>query len=318
MIFLSIPTIESIVITSYQDTTRYRAKDVKRAKAARDRHENRLLRSLLADPRLAQILGLRQSWTFRSLALLKTAINCVPGFCENVKSIVLANLVNIDNINSSRLTSAINTLAVCRRLTSLSLHSGYIDLDRIVICCPYLKRLYTSAWPINGSLNHISGLHRLVVDDCGSPDFLSVSSFLPVNSAATLTHLTMLYAASNADDFDINRLKALVNITHLWIEPICPSICTFLLNTNLKLIMFRSMMGWPNSPDIPELADTFAAPCFETVEDFGFHFYCWDAFGYPASEEYTPIVDVITSKLLSLRTIKATMPFHLTWCSQIH
>ena len=76
------------------------------------------------------------------------------------------------------------------------------------------------------------------------------------------------------------------------------------------------MIGWPNDPYIPELAETFAAPCFETVEEFGFHFFCWDAYGYPASEEYTPIVDVITSKLLSLRTIKVTMPFHLSWCSQ--
>lgn len=65
-----------------------------------------------------------------------------------------------------------------------------------------------------------------------------------------------------------------------------------------------------------ELADTFAAPCFETIEEFGFHFHCWDAYGYPASEEYTSIVDVITSKMSLLRTIMMTMPFHLAWCSQ--
>ena len=119
--FLIHPDHREYDIFSRQDSIQFRAEDLKRAKAARDHHENRLLKSLSADPSLAQILGLRKSWTFRSLELLTTAINCVPGFCENVESIVLANLDDADNISCSGLTSAINTLAVCRRLASLSL-----------------------------------------------------------------------------------------------------------------------------------------------------------------------------------------------------
>lgn len=211
-----------------------------------------------------------------------------------------------------------DNILLCNDITTLRVQCvAGINLNAVSILFPSLQRLYIGAFCITwGSLEQLSHLQHLEIDNRGDPDPIGTSVFFPMNSTNSLTRLTFLYGLHDGFDFDIHPIRNFTSLQHLHIQPLTGHICDCISNSNFRLITFKTQLDWKNSSvEITTMTDLLLSPCFKTLESLTLHLYYWDAFPhYYPFEDFTPVIDAITTNLSPLQYLGLTLPCDPTWC----
>jgi hypothetical protein len=254
----------------------------------RDHREDRIMKALVADRDLTQALGRKASWTFQSLQCLRTAFEGIPGFRKIADTITLAAfngcnfrvLEDDDACIPPSFEAAIHLLANCSGLTSLRLEDiGGFDLGAIAISCPSLERIsLRHVVGCHGTLKELSKLEFLEFDNEEEDDEdVNLSDFLPTNSPELLTHVSIRYGV---ESHSVSSLHSLANLTDLWIDDLNDDLCYYLKNANIKLVTFGATVNCRNPImrcwlDAAKIAEIFAAPCLQGLENLTFRFVFW-------------------------------------------
>src|SRR5271156_3948592 len=147
----------------------------------RHAQEARFLKVLFNDKRFVDCLGRRKTeWTFESIDVLETVMQCIPLFRENARTICLEISEQAEEDfeysrsdddededdsdseprRSTILDTAISRLSSCNHIAELTIHGGYyLSLNNIASCLPHLETLY--CLDINHFRGSLAQLHHL-------------------------------------------------------------------------------------------------------------------------------------------------------------
>jgi F-box domain len=282
--------------------------------------EQQFLKVLFSDADLVNSLGRRKiDWKFDSLEGLLAVRNDVPLFIENARTIYLEILENNEmrNLDSdpSSLDLAIDILSECDRITTLNIRlAENVDLDEIADALPSLEILKCSGiGHCSGSLQELDHLRELHVNSWQS-DISTTPPLLPLNSAETLTKLTLECGIVGNPIFDTEPLDVFINLKSLEIGPLCDSICDFIIRAKIRLDVFETSLIRQLAP-IDKFANMLRAECLRDLKEFGLTNYHDDNSTLPVTERYWSLVfDTFTSILLSVEEVQLGAPLHLQCC----
>jgi hypothetical protein len=155
--------------------------------------EGEFLRTLFRDRHLVQCLQRKTMWTFDSLNSLSAVIESIPSFPQHARNIALAMVDHPHyrpSYGPSAVTIAIQKLAICQHVTSLSIQwTIYVDLDAIVRSFPLVENIKLGdIIYCPGSLQSLTNVKKLTIKS-GSvyEDPSTFLSFLiPAKSAKSL------------------------------------------------------------------------------------------------------------------------------------
>lgn len=267
---------------------------------------------VLADKHLVRVLGhqRKSGWTFHSIQPFLVVIERIPQFYQNARRI---HLCEIDH----GLGIVIDKLASCQLITKLAIEFSYetIDLDTIAKSCPYLEDLEVHGLDdYRGTLRHNKNLRRLSIRfvDYVSTQKLT-TALIPFDSARMLTSLVIVDCYAIDSDVEQPLLDSFRNLKHLFLDPLlCETedFCNVMIDADIKLTELEIIV-FPDFETLPKMLSTFSAKCLQYLEKLTVKM---DTEEYEPSPD--PIVNAITSQLLSLKEIELVMPLEIHWCEK--
>lgn len=151
-----------------------------------------------------------------------------------------------------------------------------VDLGKIARC-PWLRHLKITSCPYHGTLSLASKLESLEVvwsEPVHDNDFEDSSALIPINSAASLTALTII--GSGPEELSIlpdNSLNPFLNLKLLSINPIADNICQFLIGTTIRLTEFDMSFEEPYDDVAPQtIISLLAAPSLQNLKNLTIRF----------------------------------------------
>ena len=184
---------------------------------SRDR-STQLIHLLLGDEHLRYCLSRKTEWEFFDFLDFVAVYLSMPAF------IGITEQIMFKNIYSGQSEMLFGSRAF-ERLTRLTFHSKGepFNLDLIAIVSPVLEFLDMSVQArqpiVHGSLRSVETLKTLRISVCelagGRADLPFLESFLPVNSANILTHLSINLHCKNKIETDGDPLGQFVNLIDL-------------------------------------------------------------------------------------------------------
>ena len=286
----------------------------------RDLLEQELLKLLSTDANLMDSLGRRKiHWRFTNLQALMSVMEYVPLFRQNARAIYLEALNNTfiayPGFEQSPLNTAIRKLQECTRITKLSIYTEVdVDLDAIAASFPFLEILSCSEIEdYYGSLRELNCLRTLRLKS-DTNDISLTLPWIPLNSAETLTELTLACGMVDNPSFDTDSWDTFVNLKSLNIAPLCDSICDFISRTQIHLDVFETSLIQPLVP-IDRFINMLRAACFRNLKKFGLTDSYDDTFDLPATARYWSLVfDAFTSMLSSVEEVQVCAPLIVQCC----
>ena len=281
--------------------------------------DEKFLQALFTDNHLVECLRRKTEWEFRNLPNFLVVMERVPSFQQCVTTVTLRAFCDdsVKNpLSPSSLDVAIQKLAACSRLTSLEIlfNNSLLSLDLISRSCPSLNNIFIRSFTSNlrGTLENLSCVQRLHYELSHNAEHPAQFLF-PLNSAKSLTTLVIqAQRRGSLDARDINRLDAFVNLTSLHIYPLYPDICDFIVRSRLKLSTFRTIV------DITEvttetMAGVLSSHSLQTVQNL----YLRIEADFEEDLDYLqPIINIVTTKLLSIQKLEFETGLDLHWCQQ--
>lgn len=280
--------------------------------------DEKFLQALFTDNHLVECLQRKTKWKFRNLPNFLVIMERVPSFQQCVTTVTLRTFWDdsVKNpLSPSSLDIAIQKLAACSRLTSLEIRSNnsLLSLDLISRSCPSLNNIVICGAISNlrGTLENLSCVQRLHYELIHNmehpPQFL-----FPLNSAKSLTALVIKTRCGSVHAHDINRLDAFVNLTSLHIEPLYPNICDFIVRSRLKLSTFKTKVDI-TEVTMERVAGVLSSHSLQTVQNLSLNIEA----DYEEDLDYLqPIIDIVTTKLLSIQECEFETGLDLHWCQQ--
>jgi F-box domain len=276
------------------------------------------LEALFSDADLVESLSERKTdWVFESLQVLAAVLGSVPKFMENVRAIHLELLEPEYFMHPSRLSVAIGEISIGRpKLIELSTRlSNFVELDEIATAFPTLKSLtIAEAGEIFGSLQQLGQLRKLYIsawEEIG-PD----RPWLPLGSVATLTQLT-LECGPEVDMplfFDIDSLRAFVNLKSLGLRPLTEALCDFLIGSQIQLHTFEIRLNQQHVR-IPRFIDLLHAKCLHNLKELDISSFRDGRRSHNATSQYWRLAfDAFTCLLPSVEEVQLDAPLHRKWC----
>lgn len=287
----------------------------------RSHHEEQFLKVLFSDSSLVDSLGRRKTdWKFESLEGLTAVMEGVPLFIQNARSIYLEILENDETsdwgLELSSFDAAIEKLSACAHVTRLTIRlTENIDLDAIADSFPSLEILNClENGDFSGSLQELGRLRKLYVNSW-SIDVSTTQPLLPLNSAETLTKLTLECGTVGDPDFNTDSMDAFINLKSLNIGPLCDSICNFIIRAKIHLEVFETSLIRQFAP-IDKFTNMLRAECLRELKEFGLTNEHDDNSNLPVTERYwSRVFDAFTSILLSVEEVQLGAPLHLQCCA---
>jgi hypothetical protein len=290
--------------------------------------EESFLKILFADNHLVETLQYKTHWTFRSLGSLSAVLECIPSFSQSTTSVKLYPFYKKDfrrrhhgggGMSQVAVSPepAFQQLAVCHRLTSLKFGCfqlrGRLDLDVLSNSCPFLTTLaiQTDFTTVpSGTLARLSNVRQFRLHADYSPVLMPL---FPTSSANLLEDLSIITSLHRASQWPPSVINTFVNLTSLWIDPLTPEICEFLTHSRLNLIRFTTTVEKRYEISMESLSHALLAECLRKVETLRLTVGTIDKHAVTTLQ---PVVDVITTKLLSIRHCVLEMGLDLRWCTQ--
>jgi hypothetical protein len=283
----------------------------------RNRQEEQLLKVLFTDADLVHSLGRKREWKFTGLGGLMAVLKGIPMFRQNVRKIDLEMLDDETPRHESEPSPpniAIEKLATCHHVTTLSLHlTDNVDLDAIAISFPSLEVLYFSqSLEYSGSLHNFNSL-RIVSVESWSIDISTMSTFLPLNCSETLTELAIEGGKISNPAFDTRPLDTFVNLKSLAIDPLCDSICDYIVRAQIHLHSFQTSLI-RRYVSVDKFFNMIHAQSLRTVKEFGLT-NIHDRDAPHGNEEYWKlIIDAVSCTLVSVEELILVAPLRTSWC----
>jgi len=285
--------------------------------------EEGLLKLLLADANLADSLGRRKTeWVFEGLEGLIVVMQDVPLFNQNARTIGLWITEDISIPRAEPVDTAIDMLAVCSRVTTLSICEAWsVNLSGISSTkFPFLENLscLDIHHTFDGSLDELSGLQTLHMRAPDRAEKTIRRPWLPLQSTKTLTTLSLNFSQySPLSSFDLNSLNEFVNLKSLKIGPLHPDICDFLIGFQCQLDVFE--LSILSDVGINKIVSMFHASCLRTVREFRLSDHPDENGDQPewySQKHYWHLVfDAFTYILSSVEQVKVDAAFHLECCA---
>jgi hypothetical protein len=274
--------------------------------------ERRDYEKALADERLVKVLGHRRKsgWTFSGILGFLVVIERIPQFYQNARRI---NIYGIDH----GLGVVIDKLASCEFVTRLLIEFSYesIDLDLIADSLPHLETLKIRCLDkYQGTLWHNKKLKRLSIHFHDSGSQMLTAALLPVDSARTLTSLDFSDCLKIAIDVPRNPFCNFHNLRHFHLIPLGyenGDFCDLLIETEVRLTTLQLNIFPESVTLLQKIISTFSGVCMRGLEKLTILMET-DSF----DPFVGPIIDAITSQLLSLKEVKLVMHLNLQWCEK--
>lgn len=287
-----------------------------------ERSDATFLEIILSDRHLLACLARRKVWHFKNIVTLRVVLLKLPSFRRQPVSVHLL----FDKLSSrywlrASFNTAISELRVCHCLTSLVLlddmedifhEGGYqlVDLDLIVQCCPTITLLRLICTCLDGTLQDLSNLQSLVVDDVHID---IASAFLPVQSAHSLTHLTVIYDPEDDIFFEDacadGTLELFRNLTSLFVHPLTDAMCDVLMGGHFRLKDFRTT-GFGNV-NLNKVIALFLESSLRGLRSLTMAFE--DHYEWRSS--YSALALAIATNLGKLESLVIGMGIDPVWCS---
>jgi hypothetical protein len=182
-----------------------------------------------------------------------------------------------------------------------------LNLDNIVASCPFLEELnlVNIHSGFKGSLERLSNLRSLIISESGLESDVTRTFLLPVNSAVTLTAISLTYKWGEAlsgnayENFDLFNI--FINLTSFHIEPLSERFCDLIIHAPNKLSRFSCVVGNDPSVSLDKLLNMLSACCIGHVEHLGLGLH------RGLYEQNHQIVKVITN-LCCVKQVDLAMP----------
>jgi hypothetical protein len=219
---------------------------------------------------------------------------------------------------------AVRDLAICQSLISLTIRSILgvsLDLEVISLSCPSLKHLRLSHIDeYTGTLDRLVSLEVMCVNSC-IVEKIPGSSLIPLRSAASLTHLAVIFGrpCNWRDDVDrefwprkdyYNGLGAFVNLKSIHIHPLTDGLYDFLFRTTIKLKELRTtVIKKHGMASLFRALDLFSKPSLGDLSSL-----CLvveDHVEWRSS--YRSLAERIAMKLTGIEDIVLSMGMDVTW-----
>ena len=280
------------------------------------RAEEEFLRTLFRDRHLVQCLQRKTMWTFDSLNSLSAVIECIPSFPLHARNIALPMVDHPHyrpSYGPSAVTTAIQKLAICQHVTSLSIRwTIYVDLDTIVRSFPLLENIkLDDIISCSGSLRSLTNVKKLTIGNGSFSEDPSkfLSSVIPAESAKSLTSLNVATCSmKETPTIPTVLFNQFVNLTHLCIRPLGNEMCDSITSTNFQLRDFEMILADKFISESKYL-DLFAAQSLRHLKKLSLR-----ADGL-SKEQCRQIVIVVTSNLHSLQHLEVDMALDCSLCS---
>jgi len=298
----------------------------------RHAQEARCLTVLFKDDALLDYFGRRKTeWTFESVDVLETVMQCIPLFRKNARAIKLdimfgqedfgidLNAVGSKSRRPTLLNTAISLLSSCEHITTLEIPEGYsLNLGKIA-SLRHLEILRCSVRNfIYGSLKKLKHLKELQMNI----SYISqpIPLWLPLQSASKLTDLTLTcnyYGSTSVakEFFGIPSIQQFTNLTSLHVEPLSISLCKYLLQSSCHLSTFSTAIAAHSLPE-DLIKHIFKAPCLRTITQLKLSTVddCEPYFDSSEEDYWRIVFDSFTSSLPSVQEIQLDVPLIVGCC----
>jgi F-box domain len=285
-------------------------------------YEQQFLKALFSDAGLVESLGRRKTdWRFESLEGVLSVKEYIPLFTENARTLYL-EIVDPDEedirdpeMEPTILQIAMDLLSECEHVTTLNIRLGdNVDLDELAEAFPTLEVLnFSETNCYSGSLQELDHLRKLYLG-CWDDDISTALSFLPLNSAETLTELTLNCRDVDNPVFHTGSLDAFVNLKSLNIGPLCDSICDFIIRAKIRLDIFETSLI-RQLVLIDKFSNMLRAECLRELKEFGLSSRQDENSDRRITRRYwSRVFDVFTSTLLFVEEVQLDAPLHLQCC----
>jgi hypothetical protein len=280
-----------------------------------NREEGEFTRTLLKDRHLVKCLQRKTAWNFSNLNSLFAVIKNIPSFPQCARNIALAIVDHEDYRRSdgpSAVTTAIEKLAICQHVTSLSIRwTMSVDLDAVVRSFPLLENIkLEEIIDCHGSLRRLTNVKKLTIDNRSISEDPStfLSLVIPAESTKSLTSLNVVTSATK-DPAIIPKilLNQFVNLTHLCIQPLGNEMCDSVTSASFQLQDFETEFAKKFISKFKYL-DIFAAQSLRHLKKLSL-----ETYGL-SKEHCRQIVVVITSNLHSLQHLEVNMGLDCSLC----
>ena len=277
--------------------------------------EGEFLRTLFKDRHLVKCLQRKTAWTFGNLNSLFAVIKNIPSFPQSARNIALAIVDNQDYRPSdgpSAVTTAIEKLAICQHVTSLSIRwTMFVDLDAVVRSFPLVENIkLEEIIDCHGSLRRLTNVKELTIDNGSISEDPStfLSLVIPAESAKSLTSLNVITSPmKEAATIPTVLLNQFVNLTRLCIQPLGNEMCDSITSANFQLQDFETVFAEKFISESKYL-NIFAAQSLRHLKKLSL-----ETYGL-SKEQCRQIVVVITSNLHSLQHLEVDMALDCSLC----
>jgi hypothetical protein len=279
--------------------------------------EEQFLRVIFSDDHLVESLSRRKTdWKFDSVGGLDVVMESIPLFTQNTRAISLEFVYGNEDESplESQFDIAFERLAVCSGVTKLNTNLAFnVDLSAAAASFPLLEELdFCQTSMYTGSSRGFTRLRKMGLDSWHCPPMMGL--WLPVNSTETLTELRLHCGGLDRPVFDTTILEKFTNLKTLSIQPLCKSVCNYIINSPMQLDVFETNLQKRLVP-INKFGEMLHAESLRNLKEFELTNHFEDPRTTPGLEQYyLSVFDMFTSILCSVEEVQLSMPLHLRCC----
>ena len=307
------------------------------------------IRVLLTDRHLTYCIGEKKTvWKFRTFKRFRLIKARVPGFRKNAHTVgLLWGTARNDGTYAIACTNPFGDVVEKGGLDSVRgirtlrmLDVPQVNFDDISRCLPALENLSVEyrhrkgyqKW--SGSLATLSNLQSLSLVNIGYPDFDFDSSEdedevrkreeevpspgdpVPLNSAASLTHLQIVGEGHDVATLFAPSLDKFVNLTHLSLVSISDKIIAQIAVAEFRLREFRGKF-WSGVKDVDGCLEMLLrAQALRDVESLELSFR-GDFGDWFSVDTYFFTLQLMVTHLTKLQHVKLRMRLHVRMCGEL-